>query len=69
MAESSVETEVMANESCYVKWLYKRWSGFRSMTLMSRSMNVQISLMLKKEIGTPVFDGNLVSSWSKEIED
>ena len=30
---------------------------------------LQISLMLKKEAGTPVFDGGAGPSWSKEIED
>ena len=39
------------------------------MTLMSRNMNLQISLELKKEVGTKALDGDVAPSCSKEIED
>ena len=78
MGKSGVKSEIMANQSCYVKWLCKRWNGFRFMTLMyiyiyicmysmfninsrtklialhpslmSRNVNLQISLMLARRL-------------------
>ena len=54
VAESSVEAGITANESCYVKWLCKRWSGLQLMVLMLRNMTLQISLMLTRNWNTGI---------------
>ena len=58
----------MTNESCYVKWLCKRWNGIRLMTLDIEKYEHKNVVGARQGIGTPVFDGDFVSIWSEKIE-